>query len=133
MMFPVPGIESDIPVQPDDAHFRVVELPLEILMRQGPQQDDPSRVERVEKIDLSDGARCLEPGFGMATAARRRRPFSAASTAIRRGSWMVMDIFGNQRRRNLPLSREKGVYCAPSMRTGRIAASARSAIVPGPS
>ena len=44
-----------------------------------------------------------------------------------------MVILGKRRKRSLPLSREKWVYWAPSMRTGRIWASALSAIMPGPS
>ena len=39
----------------------------------------------------------------------------------------------HQRRRTLPLRRDKGVYCAPSRRTGRMLAPARCEIVPGPS
>ena len=46
---------------------------------------------------------------------------------------MVRSIFGNIRSRTLPRNRENGVYCAPSMRTGTIGASALSAIMPGPS
>ena len=59
--------------------------------------------------------------------------FFTGATASLRGGSRVKVILGNQRRRNLPLSREKGVYWAPSMRKGRIIASALSAIMPGPS
>ena len=44
-----------------------------------------------------------------------------------------MVMAGNQRIRTLPLSLEKGVYCAPSILIGNSGASALSATRPGPS
>ena len=55
------------------------------------------------------------------------------ATLKRRGAKAVKVMRGNQRMRTLPLRRENGVCCAPSIRTGTIGASAFSAIRPGPS
>ncbi len=65
-------------------------------------------------------------------AARRARALSPA-TSNRRGGRMVRWMRGKGRRRTLPPMRLNGVYCAPSMRTGTIGASALSATMPGPS
>ena len=46
---------------------------------------------------------------------------------------MVIRIFGKSLSGSLPLVREKWVYWAPSIRTGRMRAPALSAIMPGPS